>query len=197
MVTIKKQQRKCSRRHPRYKYFIFVFKGRFVELAFCFFYNHNYISPMKIILSVAIFSVLLSSCNFSESATVNPNKKEILTNTEEKEDLSDAATSHWKGTFSNGMKGAAISFDVEGNQVKDLAFKGYWRCDGKLELTTIGPSKGYAIKGTAVDGTIKESGFYFEVHGNFNGNKASGTLRFAFVAGGCDTYKLNWTAEKQ
>lgn len=104
---------------------------------------------------------------------------------------------HWKGAFSNGLKGAKLSFDVKNGEVKDLMFQGYWRCAGKLELTTLGPEKGFVIKGNSVDGIIKESGFYFELHGNFSGSKASGTLRIAFVAGGCDTYKLNWTAEKE
>ena len=94
------------------------------------------------------------------------------------------------------MKGDKLSFDVDGNEVKNLTFEGYWRCDGKLESTTLGPDKVFVIKNNAVDGTVTESGFYFELHGNFEGNKASGTFRIAFVAGGCDTYKLNWTAEK-
>ena len=152
---------------------------------------------MKTILSVAILSLMFSACNYSESTTLPQSNNESFAKAGEKEVVNAAPASHWKGSFSNGMKGATISFDVDGNQLKDLTFKGYWRCDGKLELTTIGPSAGYVIKGNTVDGTIKESGFYFEVHGNLNGNKASGTLRFAFVAGGCDTYKLNWTAEKQ
>ena len=146
------------------------------------------------ILSAALFSLLFTSCNASDSAPVKPGQEE---KTIEAAKETPGAATHWKGNFSNGMKGATISFDVEGNEVKNLTFQGYWRCDGKLELTTLGPEKGYVIKGKAVDGTIKESGFYFELHGTFDGSKASGTLRFAFVAGGCDTYKLDWTAKKQ
>jgi hypothetical protein len=149
---------------------------------------------MKTILSVTLFAVLLTACNpgnANKPETKNPAATSFTALAE------STGSGRWKGTFSNGMKGATISFDVEGNEVKNLSFEGYWRCDGKLELTTIGPEKGYIIKGKAVDGTIRESGFYFELHGTFNGNKASGTLRFAFVAGGCDTYKLNWTAKKQ
>ncbi|RYZ27452.1 MAG: hypothetical protein EOO10_12670 [Chitinophagaceae bacterium] len=151
---------------------------------------------MKIFLSVALFSALSMACNSSANTTADT-KEEKTSAITTKEDNNNAAAGHWKGSFSNGMKGATISFDVEKNQVKNLTFEGYWRCDGKLELTTIGPDAGYVIKGNAVDGTNKESGFYFELHGTFTGNKASGTLRFAFVAGGCDTYKLNWTAAKQ
>ena len=145
------------------------------------------------ILSAALFTLAFISCNASDSTPLNPGKEEKTIQTANE---ADAAAGHWKGTFSNGMKGATISFDVQGNEVKNLTFQGYWRCDGKLELTTLGPEKGYTIKGKLVDGTIKESGFYFELHGNFEGSKASGTLRFAFVAGGCDNYKLNWTAKK-
>jgi hypothetical protein len=171
-------------------------KAGSIEPVFFVFGSGYYISRMKTYLYVSIFSLLSLACNSSVNTALEP-KEEITSGTEKMEENNNAGAGHWKGSFSNGMKGATISFDVDGKQVKDLTFKGYWRCDGKLELTTIGPSTAYAIKGKAVDGTIKESGFYFEVHGNFNGNKASGTLRFAFVAGGCDTYKLNWTAEKQ
>ena len=150
---------------------------------------------MKTFLSVSLFSLFSLACNSSVNTTLEP--KEEITSATAKEEDGSVGAGHWTGNFSNGMKGAIISFDVVKNEVKNLTFKGYWRCDGKLELTTIGPDAGYVIKGNAVDGTNKESGFYFELHGTFNGNKASGTLRFAFVAGGCDTYKLNWTAAKQ
>ena len=144
----------------------------------------------------ALCCVLMFACNNDKgAATQNVSTESSSSSASSSTNISG----HWEGSFSNGMKGAIISFDIseDGKELKDLTFQGYWRCDGKLELTTIGPEKGYTIKGKAVDGTVKESGFYFELHGTFNGNKASGTLRFAFVAGGCDTYKLNWTAEKQ
>lgn len=152
---------------------------------------------MKTILSVALFSFLFSACNSSGNASIASNKEQTINNADKKDSNGDVSSGRWKGTFSNGMKGATISFEVDGNKMKDLTFQGYWRCAGKLEQTTIGPGTAYVIKGKTAEGTIKESGFYFEVNGNFNGSKASGTLRFAFVAGGCDTYKLNWTAEKE
>jgi len=173
-----------------------MFSGRLLWPAFLFSDSGDYISRMKLFLSVALFSALGVACN-SSASTITETKEEKTAPAATKEESSNAAAGHWKGSFSNGMKGATISFDVEKNQVKNLTFEGYWRCDGKLELTTIGPEAGYVIKGNAVDGTHKESGFYFELHGKFNGNKASGKLRFAFVAGGCDTYELNWTAAKQ
>ena len=137
---------------------------------------------------------LFSFCHDGKGAA-----NEIIRNeaSVQRETTAAPPSGNWKGSFSNGMKGAKLSFDVKNGEVKDLTFQGYWRCDGKLELTTLGPEKGFAIKGNSVDGILKEEGFYFELHGTFTGNKASGTLRIAFVAGGCDTYKLNWTAEKQ
>lgn len=121
-----------------------------------------------------------------------------------KKETSSAATGsgQWKGSFSNGMKGATISFEVAGDSVKDLTFQGYWRCEGKLDLTTLGPSTAYPLQGNSFDGVIVEpkdgpAPFHFEVHGKLNDNKAEGTLQFVNTAAGCTTYKLNWTAEKQ
>lgn len=154
-----------------------------------------YFYPMIQLLTLSLLTLLATTActNSKEENATRPEKSTIV----KQETPSASSSGHWKGTFSNGLKGAKISFDVKGSEVKDLTFQGYWRCDGKLELTTLGPEKGFAINGNRVDGVIKESGFYFELHGNFSGNKASGTLRIAFVAGGCDTYKLNWTAEKE
>ena len=147
---------------------------------------------MKKILFVPLFGALfIAACGSAEKPAETKNTATVVAQE------SSTAGSHWKGSFSNGLKGAKLSFDINNNEVKDLTFQGYWRCDGKLELTTLGPKKGFPIKGNSVDGIIKESGFYFELHGTVTGNKASGTLRIAFAAGGCDTYKLNWTAEKQ
>ena len=142
---------------------------------------------MKNFLSVALFGGLFIAAYCP--AEKSPETKTPI--------AKSTAGNHWKGFFSNGMKGAKLSFDVKDGEVKDLTFQGYWRCERKLELTTLGPKKGFAIQGDKVDGIIKESGFYYELHGSFSGNKASGTLRIAFTAGGCDTYKLNWTAEKE
>ena len=197
MDTIKKLRQRCLQLHRRYKEVISaLIQASSTELAFLFSDRCYYISHMKTFFSVALFSLFSIACNSSVNTTAKTKeeKSSAITN---KDDSNTGAASHWKGSFSNGMKGAIISFDVEKNEVKNLTFQGYWRCDGKLELTTIGPDAGYVIKGNAVDGTNKESGFYFELHGTFTGNKASGTLRFAFVAGGCDTYKLNWTATKE
>lgn len=149
---------------------------------------------MKQILTLAFLALLAGSgCNNGTHGKDTGTTQQI---TAAETETRSTSGGHWKGSFSNGLKGAKISFDIDGKELKELTFQGYWRCSGKLELTTLGPKEGFAIKGNQVDGIIKEQGFYFELHGNFSGNKASGTLRIAFVAGGCDTYKLNWTAEK-
>jgi len=100
------------------------------------------------------------------------------------------------------MKGAKISFDVEGNQLKELTFEGYWHCDGKLELTTIGPEENFEIKDNKTGGIIIEpkhgaAPFRYKLHGSFDEDKAEGTLRITNIPAGCDTYKLNWTAQKE
>jgi hypothetical protein len=50
---------------------------------------------------------------------------------------------HFRGAFSNGMKGDSIFFTVSADNktLRDLTFKGYWRCSGTLERTLTGPKK--------------------------------------------------------
>jgi hypothetical protein len=151
---------------------------------------------MRIILSATLLALLCFSCNPSDNTPQKRKAKESLEETSEA-----GAEGQWKGSFSNGMKGAKLSFEVSGNELKDLTFEGYWHCDGKLDLTTIGPEKSFTIKSGKVDGVIVEpedgmAPFRYEIHGRFDGEKASGTLKIDNVPAGCTTYKLNWTAEK-
>ena len=111
---------------------------------------------------------------------------------------------HYQGAFTNGMKKTYISFDVsdDGKELANLTFKGYWRCNGTLEQTTIGPEKNYTITNGKVDGVIIEpeggaAPFRYELHGSITGDNAEGSLRVSNVPAGCDTYKLTWTAEKK
>lgn len=114
-------------------------------------------------------------------------------------------TQHWEGHFTNGMKQTYISFDVsaDGKQLQDLTFKGYWRCDGKLTQDIMGPQKSFTITGNKVDGVLVEpegggaSATRYELHATFNGYKAEGTFRMNINGLGCDTYKLNWVAERK
>ncbi|RYF82879.1 MAG: hypothetical protein EON98_10890 [Chitinophagaceae bacterium] len=152
------------------------------------------------IFPLTLCFVLIAACN----PVVNDgrNKKEKTTAAKKQTAKTNATDGRWKGTFSNGMKGAKISFDVDGNELQNLTFEGYWRCDGKLDLTTIGPEKSFTIEDGKVDGVIIEpedgpAPFRFELHGTFDGETAAGTLKIDNVPAGCTTYKLNWTAERK
>ena len=109
---------------------------------------------------------------------------------------------HWTGTFSNGMKGATISFDVsaDGKTLSELTFQGYWRCSGKLELTTAGPTHSFPIKSGKVSGVVVDppgggaTAWRFELDGLVGAKSAQGTFRMNINALSCDTYKLQWTA---
>ncbi len=106
------------------------------------------------------------------------------------------------GSLSNGMKGDKISFILaaDGKTVEEVTFSGYWRCGGKLEQITVGPDKGFAVKGNTISGVVVEppaggaTAWRFELHGEIKGKTASGTFRMNINALKCDTYLLKWTA---
>ncbi|RAK64666.1 hypothetical protein [Hymenobacter edaphi] len=108
----------------------------------------------------------------------------------------------WTGTFSNGMKGAKISFDVspDGKSLSDLTFQGYWRCAGKLELTTAGPTHRFPIQNGRASGVVVDppnggaTAWRFEFDGDIGRKAAKGTFRMNINALNCDSYKLEWTA---
>ena len=158
---------------------------------------------MKKTLSVTLYSVfLLAACNPSDNSSEEKEEVNTASSARSKKQQVSASDGHYTGTFSNGMKGNKISFDVEGEEVKNLTFEGYWHCEGKLDLTTLGPEQGFPIKGSKVDGRIKEpedgiAPFFFELHGTFDGDAAEGSLAIDNIAAGCTTYKLNWTAERE
>jgi hypothetical protein len=149
----------------------------------------------------AFCAVLLFACN-NDKGTSTQN---IPSESSSSANAVSNGGGHWEGTFSNGMKGAKISFDIskDGKELKDLTFEGYWRCDGKLDLTTLGPEKSFAVENNKVDGVIVEpedggaSAARFELHAAINDDKAEGTFRMNINGLGCDTYQLNWTASKK
>lgn len=153
-----------------------------------------------------IVCLLFCACLFSCSNDKN-NKTEntSLESSSSSSANSSSSAGHWEGTFSNGMKGAKISFDISKDQkeVKELTFQGYWRCQGKLDLTTLGPKKSFLIQNNKVDGVIVEpegggaTAIRYELHATINGDKVEGTFRMNLNALGCDTYKLNFTAKKK
>lgn len=116
-----------------------------------------------------------------------------------------SAGRHFKGSLSNGMKGDSISFDVsaDGRKLSNLTFKGYWRCSGKLESTTAGPNGAFDIVNGKVSGHISEppnggsTAWRFDLEATIEGARASGTFRMNINNLGCDTYKLNWTANSK
>jgi|GEM_PF-1755791 len=157
---------------------------------------------MKTIFTVTLLACLLAGCNPDNDKPIKEDEEGTHTITKKKRKKNTSSEGKWKGTFSNGMKGATISFEVDGDELKDLTFQGYWRCEGKLDLTTVGPKESFAIKGNKVDGVIVEpedglAPYRFELHGEFDGDTAEGTLKIENVTAGCTTYKLNWTAEKE
>jgi hypothetical protein len=148
-----------------------------------------------ILFSFALLALI--SCN--DDAT---NKTDKATETKATETSSSAKGKHFEGIISNGMKGDKISFNIseDGKKLENLTFKGYWRCDGKLESTTAGPNGSYDIVDGKVAGHINEppnggsTAWRFDLEATINGDKAEGTFRMNINNLGCDTYKLKWTA---
>ena len=150
---------------------------------------------------VALCCIIFFACSNDKGTTQTISSASSSTS----ENSSSGTGGHWEGTFSNGMKGAKISFEIsnDGKELKNLIFQGYWRCEGKLDLTTLGPEKSFAIQNNKVDGVIVEpegggaTAARFELHATINNDKAEGSFRMNINGLGCDTYKLNWTASKK
>jgi hypothetical protein len=124
------------------------------------------------------------------------NKNSITSNITAKE-------KHFKGAFSNGMKGDSIFFTVsaDNNTLSELTFKGYWRCSGTLERTAAGPEGTFSIINGKVNDHISEppgggsTAWRFDLNTEISSDKAEGTFRMNINALGCDTYLLKFTAE--
>ena len=151
-------------------------------------------------MKTALF--LLSLFSFACNSEIAPVKNTEATTTfaDEKQ-----KSQHWEGAFTNGMKQTYISFDVspDGKQLKNLTFKGWWYCSGKLTQDIMGPEKSFAIKNNTVNSVITEpegggsTATRYELKATIKGNKAEGTFRMNLNALGCDTRVLTWTAAKQ
>ena len=143
---------------------------------------------------IILFATLSLACNNIGQNSLAAPSSTITENNKSK---------HWEGSFTNGMKQTYISFDVsaDGKQLENLTFKGYWRCGGKLEQTTLGPEKSFTIVNNKVDRSITEpegggaTATRYELHATLKGNKAEGSFRMNINALGCDTYKLTWIAQ--
>lgn len=117
----------------------------------------------------------------------------------------EAKALHFKGAFSNGMKGDSIFFNIspDGKKLTDLTFKGYWRCSGSLEQTLSGPEGHFDVVNNKVKGHISEppnggsTAWRFDLDAAISGKTASGTFRMNINNLGCDTYLLKFSAVAQ
>jgi hypothetical protein len=112
------------------------------------------------------------------------------------------AQKKFTGAFSNGYKGAKLTFTLsaDGKQIKDFVFDGYWRCGSSIEHIKAGPDQNFAVVNGKVQGVILDpenggsSAFRFNLEGTITGKTAKGTFRMSITGLSCDTFKLNWTA---
>lgn len=159
------------------------------------------LSPINCHMKTSLF--LLSLFSFACSNDI-ASVKTIETNIPEAAAVT-GKDQHWEGAFTNGMKQTFISFDVaaNGREVKNLTFKGYWYCSGKLTQDIMGPEKSFPLSNNTVNGVIVEpegggaTATRYELKATFKGNKAEGTFRMNINGLGCDTYVLTWTATKK
>ncbi|MDO7845172.1 hypothetical protein Q5H92_02310 [Hymenobacter sp. M29] len=113
-----------------------------------------------------------------------------------------AAGTLFKAKILNGMKGDSLSFVLapDGKTVRNLTFKGYWRCDGKLEQQRAAdPTKGtYAVRNGTISGRLCEppnggaTAWCFDFGGQITGKTAKGRFRMNINALRCDSYELQW-----
>ncbi len=141
---------------------------------------------------------LLSGCNSSEISLPNAENIQVEIPAE-----NVFAKKHFRGAISNGMKGDSLSFDIsaDGKKLENLTFKGYWRCAGRQERTTVGPDGAITIVGNKVNEHISEppnggsTAWRFKLVADIKGNTAAGTFRMNINNLGCDSYELKWTAK--
>jgi hypothetical protein len=149
--------------------------------------------------SLFLLSLLSFACNSEIASVKNAEISTPVINAESNKDQ------HWEGAFTNGMKQTYISFDVsaDGKQLKNLTFKGYWYCSGKLTQDILGPEENFTITNNAVNGVITEpegggaTATRYDLKATFKGSKAEGSFRMNINALGCDTRVLTWTATKK
>ena len=147
----------------------------------------------------AIAIALLIACNNSgstETATppaIENNATEIVT--------TEVGIKHFRGALSGGMKGDSIFFEVNGNKLENLTFKGYWRCDGRLtQERAAGPQGVFTLVNGKVNDHMSEppdggaSAWRFDLNASIDGKNASGTFRMNINGLGCNTGTLQWTA---
>ena len=116
-----------------------------------------------------------------------------------------SAIKKFRGALTGGYKGDSIFFEVseDGNRVENLAFKGHWRCAGKIEsLPIAGPEGSLPIIDGKVDDHISDppdggaTAWRFDLKADFKGSKAEGKFRMNINALDCNTGMLSFTAEQ-
>ena len=153
----------------------------------------------KMLTYLFVIYSLLVSCTNSESEATKPklpqsNKKEVID--------TEGSAKHFKGALTGGMKGDSIFFDVNGNKLENLTFKGYWRCSGRLtQERAAGPQGAFTLINGKVNDHISEppnggaSAWRFDLNASIDGKIASGTFRMNINGLGCNTGTLQWTAQ--
>lgn len=156
---------------------------------------------MKTNMCIKLSSVLCVLALLSGSCD-NAKKGETMETSDSEKMEQTGGKRSYAGAISNGMKGDSIFFVIsdDGKKLEDLTFKGYWRCNGKLEQTTVGPEGFFEVNDGVVNSALVEppdggsTAWRFELQADINATSATGNFRMNINNLGCDTYKLNFTA---
>jgi len=181
------------------RYWFFPFNG--------YLYPKTYFMILQTAFSLLAASILIA-CNNATSPTYNNNNNNIAASGNaanvDNNTKAEFAARHFRGALTGGMKGDSIFFDVSADDTKleNLTFKGYWRCDGKLEmLRAAGPEGYFTLVDNKVNDHVSEppdggaTAWRFDLSASIEGNKASGTFRMNINNPGCNTGRLQWTAQ--
>jgi hypothetical protein len=154
---------------------------------------------MKHILSLLlIFSFVACNNDPAKPSAQVSNSADIKTASEDQQEIR-----HFRGALTGGYKGDSIFFEVnaKGTKLEDLLFKGYWRCNGKMEvMRAAGPEGYFTLTDNKVNDHISEppdggaTAWRFDLNATIEGKKAHGTFRMNINALGCNTGTLKWEA---
>lgn len=148
-----------------------------------------------------LIAVSFLACNTATTQTSSIENSDSNKDNQQIKELKE--NRHYRGAITGGMKGDSIFFDVtnNGTRLENLTFKGYWRCNGKLEmLRAAGPDGFFTLVNNKVDDHISEppnggsTAWRFNLSATIKGNTASGTFSMNINNLGCNTGKLQWTA---
>ncbi len=149
---------------------------------------------------------LTTASRTNENKTVN--REETVGNVVSNSNSLSPQSGLWKARITN-IEGRqdTMTFRVSANggQIEDVVFEGYWRCDdpsssfkkGLLKKVDVNSPPGtFSITNGAFSDIKKEPYLAWTFEGVFTGaTTARGTFRIEYATE-CDTYKLEWTAER-